>query len=731
MTQARSLPLVALALAVTVVIAHARVIAGGKTWDDVRYHTEIAPPRIAAAESVLDRRLPAWWDGSGFGVPLLAEPTHGALYPPHWIAASPRALDLVLLLHLAWAALGVAVWARRRTPPVSTGVSDHSALVAGILVATTGVLASAAVRGALPALSHLPWIGAAAAWLSAATETRERANAAVALGGLVALVALTGTFGVLVDTVLVALIVGARRRTLRWIGPAIAGGLLLGAVQWIPALLHAGDAAGGTVRGLGLARIVELIVPGSFGSSDPARAVSALAGEGAQFPSLYVGASLLALAAVVPPSRRVIALILALGLFALVAGRGGWPAWSGAPEIHVAALAMILGARAGAGVDALLRGDRRAMLALVVAVGCSAIVLGALGALRAKHPESAPAIDRALLDGGLGLVCLGGAIVLVRKRPGRALPLLFAMLVLPSIGAMPSMSPVVARDTLTTRPAFAEAIETFASEIGTDTRVEPVRVFRPAFMHDAPIGLDEAVATLAGDAGWRWRLASARSESPARLAPHDKTWLAAAREGGAFLDRFGVALAILPETMVTSPTRGLTAIARRGDWALVVLPVAPIASVMRGWRWTRDPADALALMFAPGGGTNIGRGTVVLFGASTDRRGRPAPSPPSPCSVTAWTAGEIQLACAAESDGYAVVTSSAMAGWTASVDGVETPWEVADVIRRAVPVARGTHAIAWSYTPPGVIAGLVLAAFGALVLAFVKLAGDRAPRAED
>src|ERR1044071_1453027 len=106
----RSLPLVALALGVAVLVVQIRVIAGGQTWDDVRYHSEVAPPRLSAATAVQDGEWPAWWDGSGLGVALAGEPRHGALYPPIWLAATPHALDLVLVAHLAWAALGVAVW---------------------------------------------------------------------------------------------------------------------------------------------------------------------------------------------------------------------------------------------------------------------------------------------------------------------------------------------------------------------------------------------------------------------------------------------------------------------------------------------------------------------------------------------------------------------------------------------------------------------------------------------
>ncbi|MBA3463458.1 MAG: hypothetical protein H0T46_26115, partial [Deltaproteobacteria bacterium] len=180
MTAPRSLPLVAfaLALALGVLVIQIRVVAGGKTWDDVRYHTEIAPARLAAAEQVQSGALPAWWDGSGLGVPLAAAPEHGAMYPPLWIAASPRALDLVMILHLAWAALGVALWARRS----KVRASDQSALVAGVLVAASGILASAALRGALPALAHLPWLGVAIAALEAA-RNEEMTIAVGALAG--------------------------------------------------------------------------------------------------------------------------------------------------------------------------------------------------------------------------------------------------------------------------------------------------------------------------------------------------------------------------------------------------------------------------------------------------------------------------------------------------------------------------------------------------------------------
>ncbi|HET9623173.1 MAG TPA: hypothetical protein VFP84_17490, partial [Kofleriaceae bacterium] len=311
-TAPRSLPLVALALGVAILVIQIRVIAGGQTWDDVRYHTEVAPPRLAAAAAIAHGALPAWWDGTGLGVPLAGEPSHGALYPPVWLAGSPHALDLVLIAHLAWAALGVAVWTRRRA-------SDRSALVAGVLIATTGLLASTALRGALPALAHLPWLGAAAEALVAARGDRKRAaRAACAIAILVGAIALVGELAVVVDAVVLALVVGARRATARWLVPGVLAGLAIGAAQWLPALLQIPHEAGGEVGGLPLARLLELVVPSASGSLASDAAIPAIAGGAAWAPSVFVGAPLLALAAVRASSRRALVVLAVFAAAALI-----------------------------------------------------------------------------------------------------------------------------------------------------------------------------------------------------------------------------------------------------------------------------------------------------------------------------------------------------------------------------------------------------------------------------
>ena len=161
---------------------------------------------------------------------------------------------------------------------------------------------------------------------------------------LVGAVALAGELGLLIDALVLALALGWRRANVAWLALGVGAGLAIGAFQWLPALLAHG--AGATVHGISPSRFVELVVPGSFGSLDPERAVAAIAGTSGWAPSLYVGAPLLALAAVTVPARRLGGVMIAFAVLAFVVGRGGWPAVLGAPELHVAAFVAIAAVRA-------------------------------------------------------------------------------------------------------------------------------------------------------------------------------------------------------------------------------------------------------------------------------------------------------------------------------------------------------------------------------------------------
>ncbi len=678
----QSLALTALALAVAIAVSHAGVVMGDDTWDDVRYHTEIAPPRLAAATQIARADVPAWWDGAGFGVPLLAEPAHGALAPTTWLAHTPRALDALLVLHLWWAALGVAAWARRR------GASELAGLGAGLLVATSGMFASAAIRGALPALAMLPWLGVAATALREAGERSSRALAALGVGAALGAIALAGQLAVLADALVLVLAVAGARDRASWLAAAIAAGLAIGCAQWIPAVMQLPGEAGARVTGLPLARFVEVVAPGRF------------ARDGAWFPSVFVGAALFALARL---RVREVAALGALGAFALIAGRGGWPAWAGAPELHLAAAVAIVAACAANGLDGALAGDGRAARALLVGAGITAV---AAFAAAFTQPESAAA-----RDGAVAVVCLAlAAFVAWRERGSWAAPVVLALIIAPSVTALPDVAPTASRASTDAPSAWA------TSALAAMPGHAPVRVYRPEpFVLTANIkvlDLEDSIATLAGESAAPWGLANARGTDPARDPGVERVWNAAAAGGGVLLDCFGVAIAILPTVVVDA--RHMYPLGQLGGQTLAQLPVKPVASVMHGWSWVVAPADALSLMFLPDGHAGIPSGTIVLRGTGDSHAD---PGKPVPCAIDDWRDGDIALTCdGGAAPGYAAVTSTPARGWAVRVDDASADWWTADLLRRAVAIAPGPHRVRWTYAAPGFALGAGLAGLGLLAL---------------
>lgn len=680
----RSVLLIALVLATVTLVVQARVLVGGKTWDDVRYHTQVAPPRYAAATAVQEGSLPTWWEGTGFGVPLLGEPSHGAAYPAHWIAGTPRSLELLLILHLFIAALGTALWARK------LGASEVAAVVCGILVTTTGVIATAVVRGYAPALAWLPWIG----WAALARRP-------VLVGAFVALVGLAGDLGILIDAVVLAALLVDRSQRARGV-IAVACGLAIASLQWIPAALALPHLAGSGVHGIKIARFLEIAVP--MRSLDDS------------FPTIFIGAPLLALAGVTKLQRRILVLVALLAIASAFSGQ------------QLAVLALVAAAHAGPSIDALFASDtevlgprRRALLALVGATILTAIAVGVFGTLRSRIDDAThrDLLDHAIRDGSISIVCAAGAALFAWRMRVAATPLVVSLLlVAPGVLGQSAILPV------TDRHIVDDASSWVSPAL---TAPPPVRVYRPIKLlediHDtSPPTLEGELPTFSGASGSLWGIGAARSEDPGRLAVHDQVWFAAASAGGQLLARYGITLAILPVGTLGSGDGTTMELGRRGSWALVRFSAAPPAAVFHEWLFASDLATELKRLFPPGSKTGLPSGLVVLHGSG--RENQDEPGPPEPCTVERWEPGALDLVCTAHEDAmgaYAVVASTPLPGWSVTVDDHATPWLTADVLRRAVAISAGTHRVQWRYRAPGLTVAFVLAAVGLLGLVALRV----------
>jgi hypothetical protein len=641
-------PRLALALTALVIVICARIVAGGQTWDDVAYHTEVASPRLAAAEQVQSGSLPEWWDGTGFGVPLVGVASHGAAYPLVWLASSPRALDWLIVAHLAWLALGIAVWSRRR------GAGELASLGAGILAVTAGATIGAGLSGALFGIAHLPWI----AW---AAETLPARRSQLVLGLSLGLVALSGQLGILVDALALALVLGAWRAPL-----AVGAGLLIGAAQWGPVLALHGT-AGSTHHGIALARLVEIIAPI------------------AASPSIHIGASVLALASLALSWRIGLVCIVAIAL-----------AFVTPPEAQLAVIAVLAAGCAAPAIDALFAGERPALVALLGAAVITLVVLAAL----AFH--GAPQLT--LAHGGIGLVATLAAVAVAWRVRAAAWkpPIVLALAIAPGVGALGVLAPTTERTLVEQVPAWVEHLPHGA------------RFYRPTSMPDLKDDLADAIATLAGTSGARWGLAGTPTADPGRPADTDRTWLAASHDGGALLERFGISYLIVPAQMAA----GISTLGRHGAYALVARQASPPAAVALDWTWSTDPVSTVFTQ---------PQTAIVLDGHGTPSQ---EASEPLAACASHGTDGAIDVTCSAPTDAMAVISSSALPGWAATVDDRPVAWVTADAIRRAVPMPAGAHRITWRYRAPGLLLGLVLAVLGIALLVAISLvrgATDRTP----
>jgi hypothetical protein len=161
-------------------------------------------------------------------------------------------------------------------------------------------------------------------------------------------------------------------------------------------------------------------------------------------------------------------------------------------------------------------------------------------------------------------------------------------------------------------------------------------------------------------------------------------------------------------------------------WAIQPVQVKrPRAFVAPRWRVAPTADDALADLATPGREDDLGAVTLLAAEVPPD----PASAwPLSPCWLERRSPEEQVLSCDSPAGGVAVLLEELAPGWTAQVDGRDTPILLADGLFRGAAVGPGPHEIRFRYRTPGLRAGaaISLAAWAALVWILGRSARRRA-----
>jgi hypothetical protein len=212
-------------------------------------YTYFYPYWAARSAAFLSGRFPLWEPNIFMGVPFLANSQAGVLYPPNLLVTPlpvPAAVTVSILLHAAWAMLGMMLLARR-----ALGLERIPALLAGALFAYGGYLGAQVEHvNQFQALAWLPHL-----LLAYHAMRRRPVQAGLLLGAALALQLLAGhpqtVFISLVGLGVVALtaplplanprtgVVGwllARLRTAGLLALPVALALVLAAPQLVPTL---------------------------------------------------------------------------------------------------------------------------------------------------------------------------------------------------------------------------------------------------------------------------------------------------------------------------------------------------------------------------------------------------------------------------------------------------------------------------------------------------------------
>jgi len=714
----------------------------------------------------------------GLGFAAFSNPLYGVFYPPNWlfllvgrdwVGAMITWQDFA---HLLWGSAGV-FWLARRMRATSV-----SAIIAALAWALSGYLTSQWTAGLrLHAAAWIPWaaVGQLALldslraggsrWMMGVVKAALPTAFALLMGEM-----FLAMMGVGFALALLAAVQILERRadsalpgfSRRW-AAAVSLALLLaggvGAVVLVPARVHMaqGDRAAPLSRAeaemhsLHPLRFIEFAAPGSMGDAygeyPAGRWVGEARADGLPLSySVYMGASVLALALAAFRRKRPMVLVLAgLSGFALLVALGKHLpvhavlrrvvfslSFMRSPEKYTILAVLGLALLAGQGSRRILSGPNQPwrrtaiLLALMVAFGIASPFIF-------PFPWSGYMVH-GLRHGAVAVLAVLGVQVLAARGSRLAPVLLVLTVALDLAAACWPLQGFVPRALAADQPAAAQTV--LADSSG---RAEPPRLFRSETVTSTVMKWTEAsnqaqgesrlLQTLVSNTANAWGIAMVPGYDAAIPSRLESAWAAGQADRLAALRLLGVDYAMLPVRDSRAPSDQRTGLQPLVD----PLPGARLYRVsgslprvfLAAHAEIVPDSIALARLFEPA----VVAGESVWLASDANARELPAPAGRGGnCRLDSFSNLRLEAQCAGGQPGLAVFNEQYDQGWSATVDGRPALVLRANLNMRAIALAPGAHHIIMQYSPPGLRAGAAVTLVSLLALVGLALAHGRRRR---
>lgn len=754
------------ALAVVVLLFYAPVVFAGRVFFLKDAQLVVYPIRLALRRRLLQLDVPEWLPELDLGLPFVADPANGVLYPLNalLLLPAPWSVGLFIVLHAVIAAAGS--WWLLRTLRVSRAASVVGALgfaLGGYMVSLTWI------SNYMMSLAWLPLVSLAAL----GTMRTGKLGYVAATGATLALQVLSGEpQGVFLTGwfVLALAFTYPLPHPLRWrrvallcvslaIAACIAMPQILPTLELLPRSRRASgiDLPQALHWSLHPLRLVELVAPWIYGNPIDFDEFLGffMNDEGGPFhrdpwiATPYFGSVavvFVVLAAVWGRTRHRwwVRSLLVLSAFVVLLALGRHtPVFAvyfetvpGArlfryPAKFYGLVSVTLPFIAAAGIDAWTssrRLQRPFLVGVVVLVTALAALLGASGAIgeelaalrESVAEDSATWTVRSALLWEIALVVVvAAALVVCRRAAPRWVPAAVVG------GLTLQLLAVNVRAYETADGGVFSGVPELARKVLSTTPEGNV----PRVLHGLPAVNVNSFDSLPGDerarhlaealmmnVGIAHGVGYAQAYTSADEGEKRHLWEEAAAWRRALMDTYGVGHVVLPSDVAVDAASGLERVLELesvGAAAYLNRRALPFAYVASDAVPARDVREALHSLRSP----------LVSGGVVASVEGLEGPGPTRPpesrqvtaCRLLAVPSDDVRVACESRQPGWVVVNASHHPNWQARVGGQSVPVHRANAMVMAVPIPAGAHEIELSYREPSLPIGLAAGAFVALL----------------